>query len=173
MEFPAIINLNLFPILRVLGGIFNFFPKFYAVSDLGLHCFLAMSYKKNPGLFGLKYLLCLSSSILEGLKSMSELGFPQFNFINRRSYMSARVLLNLLNELRKSDQMRGLTSILFLFCNKFNKFNDTETRMLDSIYHMMKTLKLIKNHIFGVKTSIFCHLLCNSMMDVLTFSKNL
>ena len=31
--------------------------------------------------------------------------------------------------------------------------------MLDSIYHM--TLKLIKYQIFGVKTSIFCHLLCN------------
>ena len=29
--------------------------------------------------------------------------------------MSARVLLNLLNELRKSDKMRGLSSILSLF----------------------------------------------------------
>ena len=31
--------------------------------------------------------------------------------------------------------------------------------MLASIYHM--TLKLLKNHIFGVKKSRFCHLLCN------------
>ena len=38
--------------------------------------------------------------------------------------MSAHVLLNLLNELRKS------------FCNEFNKFNNTRARMLDSIYHM-------------------------------------
>ena len=38
--------------------------------------------------------------------------------------MSAHVLLNLLKELRKSDKIRGLSSILLLFCNKFNKFNN-------------------------------------------------
>ena len=32
----------------------------------------------------------------------------------RGSYMSAHVLLNLLNELGKSDKMRGLSSILSL-----------------------------------------------------------
>ena len=48
--------------------------------------------------------------------------------------MSAHVLLNLLNKLRKSDKMRGLPNILLLFCNEFNKFNKTEARMLDSIY---------------------------------------
>ena len=64
---------------------------------------------------------------------------PGFEVINRGSYMSAPVLLNLSNEFRKRDKMRGLTSILFLFGNKFNKFNDTGARMLDSIYHM--TLK--------------------------------
>ena len=31
--------------------------------------------------------------------------------------MSAHVLLNLLNELRKRDKMRGLPSILSIFCN--------------------------------------------------------
>ena len=46
--------------------------------------------------------------------------------------MSAHVLLNLLNELGKSDKMRGLP--------KFNKFNNTRARMLDSIYNM--TLRL-------------------------------
>ena len=46
--------------------------------------------------------------------------------------------------------MRGLPSILFLFRNGFNKFNNTEARMLDSIYHM--TLKLIENHISAIKT---------------------
>ena len=50
--------------------------------------------------------------------------------------MSAHVLLNLLNELGKSDKIRGLLSILLLFRNEFNKFNDTGARMLDSIYHM-------------------------------------
>ena len=39
--------------------------------------------------------------------------------------MSAHVLLNLLNELRKSDKMRGLQSILSFFPNKFYKSNNT------------------------------------------------
>ena len=51
--------------------------------------------------------------------------------------MGAHVLLNLSNELRKRDKM---PSILFLFQNEFNKFNNTGARMLDSIYH--KTFKL-------------------------------
>ena len=50
--------------------------------------------------------------------------------------MRAHVLMNLLNELGKRDKMRGLPSILSLLCNEFNKFNNTKTRMLDSIYHM-------------------------------------
>ena len=54
--------------------------------------------------------------------------------------MSAHVLLNLLNELRKREKMRGLQSILSLFRNGFNKFNNTGPRKLDSINHM--TLKL-------------------------------
>ena len=54
--------------------------------------------------------------------------------------MSAHVLLNLLKELWKRDKMRGLPSILSLFRNEFNKFNDTRARMLDSIYHMTNTL---------------------------------
>ena len=50
--------------------------------------------------------------------------------------MSPLGLLNLLNELRKNGKMQGLSRILSLFRNKFNKFNDTGARMLDSIYHM-------------------------------------
>ena len=49
--------------------------------------------------------------------------------------------------------MRGLPSILSLFRNEFNKFNNAGARMLDSIYHM--ALKALKNCIFGVKTSRF------------------
>ena len=49
--------------------------------------------------------------------------------------------------------MRGLPSILSLFCNDFNKFNYTGAQMFNSIYHI--TLKLIKNRIFGVKTQDF------------------
>ena len=61
-------------------------------------------------------------------------------YIHKGSYMSAHALLNLLNELRKSDKMRGLPSILSLFRNEFNKFDNTGAWMLDFIYHM--TLKL-------------------------------
>ena len=43
----------------------------------------------------------------------------------RGSYMSAHVLLILLNELGERDKMRGLPSILSLFRNEFNKFNKT------------------------------------------------
>ena len=49
--------------------------------------------------------------------------------------MSAPAVLNLLNELGKSDKMQGLPSISSLFCNEFNKFNNTRPQMLDSIYH--------------------------------------
>ena len=55
--------------------------------------------------------------------------------------MTAHVLLNLLNVLRKSDKMRGLPSILSLFRSEFNKFNNTRAGILDSIYHM--TLRIL------------------------------
>ena len=64
--------------------------------------------------------------------------------------MSAHVLLNLLNELGKRDKMRGLLSIWSLFCNGFNKFNNTRAGMLDSIYHMI--LGLLWSLISDVKT---------------------
>ena len=54
--------------------------------------------------------------------------------------MSARVLLNLLNMLRKRDKMLGKPCILSLFLNSFNKFNNTRAGMLDSVYNM--TLRL-------------------------------
>ena len=85
--------------------------------------------------------------------------------------MSAHVLLNFLNEFGTSDKMQGLPSILSLFQNEFNKFNNTGALMLDSIYHM--TLKLIKNHFFGLKMSRFWNLLRNVIMDVIMFLKNL
>ena len=61
-------------------------------------------------------------------------GYPIM--INRGSYMSAHVLLNLLNELWKRDKIRGLPNILYLFRNKLNKFNNKGAPMLDSIYQM-------------------------------------
>ena len=50
--------------------------------------------------------------------------------------MRAHVLMNLSNGLGKSDKMRGLLSMLSLFRNEFNKFNNTRARLLDSIYNM-------------------------------------
>ena len=55
--------------------------------------------------------------------------------------MSGNVLLNLFNELGKRDKKRGLPSILSLFRNEVNKFNNTTVGMLDSIYH--KTLRIL------------------------------
>ena len=64
--------------------------------------------------------------------------------------------------------MRGLPSILSLFRNEFNEFNNTRARMLDSIYHMTNTLKSQ----FGRKTLYFCHYVRNVVMDVITFPEN-
>ena len=50
--------------------------------------------------------------------------------------MSAHVLWNLLNELGKINKMRGLPSILSLFRNEFDKFNNTRARLLDFNYHL-------------------------------------
>ena len=58
--------------------------------------------------------------------------------IYRGSYMSAHVLFNLVNELRKRDKILGLPSIISLFHNEFDKF-DTGARMLAYIYHMILT----------------------------------
>ena len=60
--------------------------------------------------------------------------------------------MNLLNELRKIDKMRGLTSILSLFRNEFNKFNNTGAHLSDSIKITLKSY-------FVVKTLGFCHML--------------
>ena len=76
--------------------------------------------------------------------------------------MSAHVLLNLLNELRKSNKYEACPAFYCFFCNKLNKLNNTGAQMFDSIYHMKFKL------LFGMKTSRFCHLLCNVIMDVIT-----
>ena len=44
--------------------------------------------------------------------------------------MSAHVLLNLSKELGKSDKMRGYMSILSLFRNEFDEFNNTGARII-------------------------------------------
>ena len=82
--------------------------------------------------------------------------------------MSAHVLLNLLNELRKRDKMRG---ILSLFRNEFNKFNNTRAQMLDPIYHM--TFKLTLKSRFWRKKSLFTQRCFGRHFTHVTFSENL
>ena len=90
--------------------------------------------------------------------------------LNRGSYLSAHVLLNLLNVLAKSNKMQGWSCILSLFCNEFNKFNYTGAQMLDSTYHMtMKNLEFA----FFVTTLGFSRILRHVEMDVITFPENL
>ena len=55
--------------------------------------------------------------------------------------MSAHVLFNFLNKLGKRDKMQGLPSIVSLYRNEFNKFNNARARMLDSIDHVTDYLK--------------------------------
>ena len=56
--------------------------------------------------------------------------------------MSAHVLLILLIKLGKRGKMQGLPSILSLFRNKLNKFNNTRARVLDkSSYDIKISLK--------------------------------
>ena len=54
--------------------------------------------------------------------------------------MSVHISFNLLNELRKSDTMRGLPSNLSLFCNEFNRINITRYGILDYVYQMTSIL---------------------------------
>ena len=56
--------------------------------------------------------------------------------IKRGSYVSAQLLLNLLNKLGKSDKMRGLPIILSFIHMEFKKFHYTGARMLVSIYNV-------------------------------------
>ena len=81
--------------------------------------------------------------------------------------MSIHVLLNLLNELRKRDKMRGLPSSLSLFRNELNKFNNTAARMLDSIYHIK--LKLLKDICGYFQCAPFPRLQTGKVVWVLSF----
>ena len=68
----------------------------------------------------------------------------------RGSYMSAHVLLILLNELWKRDKMQGLSSILSLLRKKFNKFNNVRARMLR--FYLPHVIKItLKSHFWRKK----------------------
>ena len=59
--------------------------------------------------------------------------------------MSAHVLLNLLNDLRKRDKMRGLPSILSLIRNEFNKIQLYKSRN-DRFYLSYDIQITLKSH---------------------------
>ena len=67
--------------------------------------------------------------------------------------------------IRKRDEMRGVSSILSLFRNEFNKFTNTGARMLDSIYHM--TIHYLEITFWCEKIKIL-PLLCSVRMDFIT-----
>ena len=72
--------------------------------------------------------------------------------------MSAHVLRVGKRDKCKSDKISA-------FRSEFNKFNDTGEGMLDSVNYV--TLKLIKHRIDDAKTSRYCHLLHNGIMNVI------
>ena len=90
--------------------------------------------------------------------------------------LSVQVLLNLIKEMGERDKIPGLSSILPLFRNELNKFNNTEARILDSDSVFYMTLKqfclqfvivvfpdhthlLFRNGVFwGVKRLLCCHI---------------
>ena len=82
--------------------------------------------------------------------------------------MSAHVLLNLLNELRNGDKMRGLPIILSLFRNKFNKFNNTGAHLSYDI----KITVALKSHFWCKKFTILSFIR-NIIMDVIMFPGHL
>ena len=57
--------------------------------------------------------------------------------------MSAHVLFNLSNELRKRDKNVRLAENFIFFHNDFNKFNNTGARMLDPINYRISKLNKI------------------------------
>ena len=98
---------------------------------------------------------CTLSGSNVGIKRGSYMSARGSNVgVNRGSYMSARVLLSLLNELGNSHKMRGLLSILSLFRNEFNEFNNTRVRKFDSINH--RTIQFLKKtHFLALKRQDF------------------
>ena len=68
--------------------------------------------------------------------------------------ISVHVLLNLLNEPRKRDKIRGLPLLKSLFCNELNEFYNSVAQILDYIYDM--TLILFCNLVFDKSCPYLC-----------------
>ena len=70
--------------------------------------------------------------------------------------MSAHVLSNLLNELRKRDKMRGLSSILSLFRNEFDKFNNYGST--DVRFFLSFDIKIVLKSYCSLQMLGVCHM---------------
>ena len=68
--------------------------------------------------------------------------------------MSANVLLNLLNKLGKNDKMHGLPSILSLFGNQVNKFNNTKARIKNTLKSHFWSNKKCHKHVTNAPKGI-------------------
>ena len=89
------------------------------------------------------YVRCISCPYNNVAKGISLLDKKATLVYTGKFFMQVRAFERYipLNELGKEIKCEGLPSILSLFRNEFNKFNNTRARMLDSIYHMTNTLK--------------------------------
>ena len=81
------------------------------------------------------------------------------------------MFIEFIKRMGKRVEMRGLPSILSLYSNEFNKFNNTRARMLDSVYHV--TLRLLCSLIADGKTLLFYHNVHKVVMDAITFPENM
>ena len=63
------------------------------------------------------------------------LGIRSSNSVDIEDRMECSSCIEFIERVEENDKMRGLPSILSLFRDKFNTFNNTGARMLDSIYH--------------------------------------
>ena len=78
------------------------------------------------------------------------------------------MLVNVLfNSLSERDKMREWLSILLLFHNMFNKFENTRAQMLDSIYHMTLQLLNITFLVLKVKILSLCMQHCYERQNIL------
>ena len=64
------------------------------------------------------------------------------------------VLLNLLKKFGKSDKCEACPFLSLFRIRKFIKFNTTRAQMVDPIYHMTFTIRLLLNLISDVKNTI-------------------
>ena len=70
--------------------------------------------------------------------------------------------------------MRGLPSILSLFRNKFNKFNNTRLVKSTNVrFYLSFDIKITLRSLFCCKNVIILYFVRNVVMDVITLRENL